>query len=97
MRDNILDQLILPKLHKQVRDWSPRHQKAGSPQSLAAVVFPWLPILGPRAEELLEEAKIRLGEVMKKWGVRETIPSEFSLWKEVCATTLQKASSPLQL
>jgi tuftelin-interacting protein 11 len=83
MKDNVIDQLILPKLHKKVRDWSPRHQKPSSTQSLAAVIFPWLPILGSRADELLDEAKIRLGEVMKKWNIKDPIPEEFGLWREV--------------
>ncbi len=83
MKDNVIDQLVLPKLHKKVRDWSLRHQKPGNVQSLAAVIFPWLPILSPRADELLDEAKIRLGEVMKKWNVKDAIPEEFGLWREV--------------
>ncbi|KAI5454841.1 hypothetical protein NCC49_002123 [Naganishia albida] len=84
--DNIIDQLILPKLHKQVRDWSwnPRRIKTGQePFSLAAIVFPWLAPLKSRSDHILDEAKIRVGEVMKRWKVKDAIPEELKLWKTV--------------
>lgn len=77
----------MPKLHKKVRDWSPRPRKGETVKSLAAVIFPWLNVLGPRSDDLLEEAKMRIGEVMKKWHVREAIPEEFPLWQKVCDTS----------
>lgn len=79
MRDNILDQLILPKLSSLVRDWSARRSK----YSLASVVFPWLSPLKDRADEILDEAKLRIGEVMKRWTVRDGIPEELGLWRDV--------------
>ena len=44
VRDNFFDQLVLPKVHKAVSDWSPRRHKV----SLRALVFPWLPHIGLR-------------------------------------------------
>jgi tuftelin-interacting protein 11 len=84
--DNIVEQLIVPKVYKQVRDWSwsPRRAKAGHPvQSLASIVFPWLATLRTRADHILDEAKIRIGEVMKRWSVKDAIPEELKLWKDV--------------
>lgn len=82
----MIDQLILPKLHKQVREWSwnSRRTKTGqAPSSLAAIVFPWLAPLKSRADQILDEAKIRVGEVMKRWKVKDAIPEELKLWKTV--------------
>ncbi|KAJ9106349.1 hypothetical protein QFC21_001495 [Naganishia friedmannii] len=84
--DNVIEQLVVPKVYKQVRDWSwsPRRAKAGHPvQSLASIVFPWLATLKTRADHILDEAKIRIGEVMKRWSFKDAIPEELKLWKDV--------------
>jgi tuftelin-interacting protein 11 len=83
MRDNVLNQLILPKISSQVGDWNPRRQKLGSEYSLASVVFPWLSLLQDRFDGVLDEAKIRISETMKRWSIREAIPEEWKLWKDV--------------
>jgi tuftelin-interacting protein 11 len=41
IRDNLLDQLILPKVQKAVTDWNSENIKV----SLQAIVFPWLPYI----------------------------------------------------
>ncbi|KAJ9104009.1 hypothetical protein QFC19_004143 [Naganishia cerealis] len=84
--DNVIDQLILPKVYKEVRDWSwsPRRAKTGQPvQSLASIVFPWLATLNSKSDHILDEAKIRIGEVMKRWSVKDAIPEELKLWRDV--------------
>lgn len=84
--DNVVDQLILPKLHKQVREWSwnSRNAKSGHlPVSLASIVFPWLAPLKSRSDHILDEAKIRVGEVMKRWKIKDVIPDELRLWRTV--------------
>jgi tuftelin-interacting protein 11 len=44
-------------------------------------VFPWLAPLKSRSDHILDEAKIRVGEVMKRWKVKDAIPEELKLWK----------------
>lgn len=83
MRDNVLNQLILPKISSQVGDWNPRRQRLGSEYSLASVVFPWLSVLQDRFDGVLDEAKMRISETMKRWSIREAIPEEWKLWKDV--------------
>ncbi|EIW79317.1 TFP11-domain-containing protein, partial [Coniophora puteana RWD-64-598 SS2] len=78
VRDNILDQLILPKVSKAVADWSPK--RMGSLQSL---VFPWLPHLGLRMEDVMNEAKRKLRSVLRSWTVADDIPSDLKTWKSV--------------
>ena len=79
LRDNILDQLILPKISKAVADWSP---KSSTP--LHTLVLPWLDIAGPRMEEMLGEAKRRLKSYLKMWRPRDGVPKGFAMWREVC-------------
>ena len=82
IRDNILDQLILPKLRKAVEEWNGRPSKSGKPRMLAGIVFPWLPLLGERAEEVLEAAKRRIRSVMRSWTVRSGVVEELTKWRK---------------
>jgi tuftelin-interacting protein 11 len=87
--DNILDQLILPKLNKAIAEWKPpsRSSSANSgtekPASLQGMVFPWLPFLGERMEEVLGEAKRKIRGMMKGWKVQDKVPDELRKWKDV--------------
>ncbi len=69
IRDNILDQLILPKVKAAVERWGSRRGEGST--SLANLVFPWLPLLGERMEEVLEDAKRRIRHVLKNWVVKD--------------------------
>lgn len=82
IRDNILDQLILPKIKKAVDEWSPKPSRSGKVRSLAGVVFPWLSLLGPRMEEVVELAKRRIRSVLRGWQVNEGVPAELAKWRK---------------
>lgn len=82
MRDNILDQLILPKVKKAVDEWSPKPSRSGKVRSLAGIVFPWLPLLGTRIEEIMELAKRRIKSVLRSWVVRDGVPGELEKWRK---------------
>ena len=53
MRDNVLDQLILPKVKGAVADWNSKRSKV----PLRSIVFPWLPFVGLRLEDLMNDAR----------------------------------------
>lgn len=82
IRDNILDQLILPKIKKAVEEWSHRPSRSGKVRSLAGIVFPWLPLLGPRMEEIMELAKRRIRSVLRTWTVQDGVPVELTKWRK---------------
>ncbi len=83
IRDNILEQLILPKVRKAVETWDSRPSRSGKPpRSLAGIVFPWLPLLGERVEEILGEGKRRIRSVMRNWIVKDGVPPELLRWKK---------------
>jgi tuftelin-interacting protein 11 len=79
IRDNILDQLILPKVKAAMSDWSPRT----SDYTLHGVVFPWLQYAGTRMEEILQDAKRRLKSWLKGWKPRDGVPPGFDIWQSV--------------
>lgn len=79
IRDNLLDQLILPKVQKAVADWNPRRAKV----SLQAIVFPWLPHVGLRLEEVVGDARRKIKSLLRSWTVEEPIPADLIAWKDV--------------
>ncbi|TFK75000.1 TFP11-domain-containing protein [Pluteus cervinus] len=78
IRDNIMDQLILPKVHKAVLDWNP---KQGT--SLQNIIFPWLPHAGLRLEELLGDARRKFKSLLRSWSVEDEMPSHLAAWRDV--------------
>ncbi|KDN37748.1 TFP11-domain-containing protein [Tilletiaria anomala UBC 951] len=79
IKDNTMDQLLLPKIKKSLSEWDPR----GSTSDLQHIVFPWLPIFPERAEELLTDAKRRFRSGLKAWKPSRDIPSGTRKWREV--------------
>lgn len=77
--DNILDQLILPKLRKRIQGWRSRRESI----SMASIVFPWLSVLGDRADDLLDDAKLQIGDSLKRWSAKEQVPRDLGLWRDV--------------
>ncbi|VDC06053.1 unnamed protein product [Peniophora sp. CBMAI 1063] len=83
IRDNFLDQLILPKVAKAVAEWSARRDTV----SLRAVVFPWLPHVGLRMEDYLGDARRKLKSVLRGWQATDSLPADLSAWHEVFNTS----------
>jgi tuftelin-interacting protein 11 len=79
IRDNLLDQLILPKVQKAVTDWNPKNSKV----SLQAIVFPWLPYIGLRLDDIVGDARRKVKNLLRSWVVEEDILPDLAAWKEV--------------
>ncbi|KAI0730614.1 TFP11-domain-containing protein [Earliella scabrosa] len=79
IRDNFFDQLVLPKVHKAVGDWNPRKSKV----ALQTLVFPWLPHVGLRLEEVLGDARRKVKSVLRAWTTSDAIPQDLEVWKDV--------------
>lgn len=82
IHDNILDQLILPRVTVAVEQWTGRPLPDGRVISLASIIFPWLPIMGERVESLLEEGKRRIRAVLRKWSPKDGVISELQRWRD---------------
>jgi tuftelin-interacting protein 11 len=79
--DNLLDQLLLPKLRAAVAEWEPR-----SKTPLSTIIFPWLPVLGDRMTEVMEDARRRLRSSLKSWRASDGVPADLSRWQDVYAS-----------
>ena len=79
IRDNMLDQLIIPKVHKAIAEWNPRTAKV----SLRVIVFPWLPYIGLRLEEFVGDSRRKVKSLLRAWMIDEPIPADLEAWKDV--------------
>lgn len=82
IHDNILDQLVLPKVTVAVEDWTGRPLRDGRNVSLASIIFPWLPLMGERAGDLLEGGKRRIRSVLRKWSPSYGVLSDLQRWRD---------------
>ncbi|ODQ53497.1 TFP11-domain-containing protein [Saitoella complicata NRRL Y-17804] len=76
---SILEQLILPKLHAAVQEWNPR-RKGPEPHTW---VFPWLPLLGERMAEVVDDVKRKFGKVLAGWRIEDGVVEGLEEWREV--------------
>ncbi|XP_043831797.1 tuftelin-interacting protein 11 isoform X2 [Dromiciops gliroides] len=78
--DNILDQLIFPKLQKEVENWNPLTDTV----PIHSWIHPWLPLMQSRLEPLYSPIRNKLSSALQKWH-----PSDSSAklilqpWKDV--------------
>lgn len=79
IRDNLLDQLILPKIQKAVAEWNPKRESV----SLQTIVFPWLPHVGLRLEDLVDEARRKFKSLLRSWAVGDALPADMIPWRDV--------------
>ncbi|TEB36634.1 TFP11-domain-containing protein [Coprinellus micaceus] len=79
IRENVLDQLVLPKVKKAVADWNPKR----STVSLQSIVFPWLPHIGLRLDDVLDDARRKVKSLLKSWIIGEGTPDDLKAWKDV--------------
>ncbi|KAF8845056.1 TFP11-domain-containing protein [Paxillus ammoniavirescens] len=79
VRDNMLDQLILPKLVKAVSEWNSKRSSV----SLRSLVFPWLPHLGLRVEDVLDDARRKIKSTLRSWVATDGLPQDLGVWRDV--------------
>jgi tuftelin-interacting protein 11 len=83
LRDNVLDQLILPKVAKAVAEWQP-HRMPNEGATLHGLIFPWLEHAGlERMDEIIGEAKRRVRHWLRVWRARDGVPVGLDAWREV--------------
>ena len=76
--DNVMDQLVMPKLLKGVTEWAPVDDVP-----LHNLVLPWLPHLGLRVGGLLEDARRKLRSMLRAWTVQDGVPDGLIVWRDV--------------
>ncbi|TIA74689.1 hypothetical protein E3P91_00850 [Wallemia ichthyophaga] len=75
--DNIMDQLLLPKVMGAVDDWN-----GSSAHTLHSLLFPWLPHLHARFGGVMDIAKRKLSGVLKGWHTSQP-PPPIAVWRSV--------------
>ncbi|KAG8780652.1 hypothetical protein FRC15_009352 [Serendipita sp. 397] len=81
MQDNIMDQLILPKVQRAMADWKPPPQ--GSGPTLHSIVFPWLPHVGLRMGDYLDHVRKNIRRLFRAIDVLTGPPEELMVWKPI--------------
>ncbi len=79
--DNIIDQLIMPKITREVDYWNPNTDT----QMIHQWLHPWLPLLGERMEPLYLTIRHKFRSSLQRWDPIDT--SAFDIiepWKNVC-------------
>ncbi|KAK6357382.1 hypothetical protein TWF718_001695 [Orbilia javanica] len=82
--DNILNQLVLPKVKAAVTEWNPRvssRRKTAPPPHVW--VFPWLPHLAVHMDDLVREVKRKFKGVLDKWELYKGVIDGLEAWREV--------------
>lgn len=82
IRDNVLDQLVLPRVQKAVADWKPSKDSV----TLQSLVFPWLPHLGLRLEDVLGDARRKFKSLLRSWSAEDEVPKDLIVWKDVSSS-----------
>ncbi|KAG8999433.1 hypothetical protein FRB94_006174 [Tulasnella sp. JGI-2019a] len=77
--DNILDQLIIPKVQKAISEWNPKKGDV----SLHSLLFPWLPHVGLRLEQVVGDARRKVKSLFRGWKTEDGVPEELMLWQNV--------------
>lgn len=76
--DNVLEQLVLPKLHRAVQHWQP-----SSAVPLHVMVLPWLPLAEARCQHLLDDTRRHWRRLLAMWKVADGVPPSLLPWRGV--------------
>ncbi|XP_071831039.1 tuftelin-interacting protein 11-like [Apostichopus japonicus] len=63
VKDNIFDQLIMPRLVKEVEDWDPLTDVV----PIHSWIHPWLPLLGDKLEPVYAPIRQKFGNALTGW------------------------------
>ena len=77
---NIMEQLVLPRLQKEVDEWNPLTDT----MPIHSWIHPWLPLMGDRLETLYAPIRHKLANALNNWHPSD--PSAFMIlkpWKDV--------------
>ncbi|KAI9252420.1 GC-rich sequence DNA-binding factor-like protein-domain-containing protein [Phascolomyces articulosus] len=79
--ENIVNQLVLPKISRAVSDWDPRND----PEMIHTWIHPWLPVLEAwRLGELFTTIRHKLAVVLRVWHPSDESALHIIMpWKEV--------------
>ncbi|CAI4233374.1 unnamed protein product [Auanema sp. JU1783] len=62
MKDNLLEQIIIPRIDKAVNEWDPTQDDI----PVHSWIIPWLGVLGDRLKQTICSVRQKLGEILQK-------------------------------
>ncbi|CAF0946683.1 unnamed protein product [Adineta ricciae] len=63
IRENVLDQLVMPVLHREVDAWNPLTDSI----PIHSWIHPWLPLMKERLEPLYQPIRTKLAQALQNW------------------------------
>ncbi|KAK9368908.1 GC-rich sequence DNA-binding factor-like protein-domain-containing protein [Lipomyces kononenkoae] len=81
IQSQLLEQIVLPRLHSAVTDWNPRKRHASSQPH--QWIFPWMPLLGDHLKTIMGEVRHKFSSVMRDWDVAKGVIDGLDAWSEV--------------
>jgi tuftelin-interacting protein 11 len=87
---NIVDQLIMPKLHRAIDHWG--NLKTEEPVPIHCWLHPWLPLLGDELQPFYIQVRHRLTSYLSDWKPQDAYAYDLiAPWKDVfCSDDLTK-------
>lgn len=89
-----MDQLIMPKLTREVDHWNPRVDT----MPIHAWVHPWLPVLGARMDSLYAPIRTKIASALRDWNAID--PSAYMIlapWQNVSVFSFLSPPSYIKL
>lgn len=78
--NQVLEQLIMPRLFSSIREWNPRRSRN---KETLSFLFQWLPLLGEKVPDLLTAIKRKFVIVLDQWKPKDGIISDLHEWREL--------------
>jgi len=75
----ILEQVVIPKLHRAIDHWNPRRTQ----DSVHLWIFPWLPHLGSHMDDMVKIVQHKFKVVLETWDVSKGIVNGLEEWREL--------------
>ncbi|KAK9449199.1 GC-rich sequence DNA-binding factor-like protein-domain-containing protein [Limtongia smithiae] len=85
IQEQLIAQVVLPKLRAAVNEWSPKptQQPVEYSSLLHTWIFPWMPLLGTHLQPLIADVKQRYRSVLRAWDVSRGVIEDLRFWRDV--------------
>ncbi|KAK9373999.1 GC-rich sequence DNA-binding factor-like protein-domain-containing protein [Lipomyces chichibuensis] len=87
IQSQLLEQIVLPRLHSAVTDWNPRKRHVSSQPH--QWIFPWMPLLRDHLKTVVGDVRHKFSSVMRDWDVSKGVIDGLDAWSEVFGKDLE--------
>ncbi|KAK9465161.1 GC-rich sequence DNA-binding factor-like protein-domain-containing protein [Lipomyces arxii] len=85
IQSQLLEQIVLPKLHEAVLQWTPPRKRAQDPPSNQPHhwIFPWMPLLGAHLDSVVSDVRHKFRSILRTWDPLSGVLDGLDAWREV--------------